>query len=184
MTPLSLNKWEKSLQPVIDDMGGRPLNIHALLAQHPALLEAWWPLRKHLVTGGELVQRECELVILRVATHTGSWYEWASHVVRGMDSGLTLEEINDVRDSDAQWDEKEAVLLSAVDELTQQRALSPEMLGRLGAFYTDRQVLDLMHLHGMYMTLAAILETWEVELDEHVARRLPDTVTPEGFARG
>jgi 4-carboxymuconolactone decarboxylase len=184
MTPLSLNKWEKSLQPVIDDMGGRPLNIHALLAQHPALLEAWWPLRKHLVTGGELVQRECELVILRVATHTGSWYEWASHVVRGMDSGLTLEEINDVRDSDAQWNEREAALLSAVDELTQQRALSPEMLGRLGAFYTDRQVLDLMHLHGMYMTLAAILETWEVELDEHVARRLPDTVTPEGFARG
>lgn len=184
MTPLSLNKWEKSLKPVIDDMNGRPLNVHALLAHHPALLEAWWPLRKHLVTGGDLARRECELVILRTASHMGSWYEWASHVVRGMDSGLSLEEISDVRDGDANWGEREAVLLAAVDQLTQHRALSPEMLMRLGAFYTDRQVLDLVHLHGMYTTLASILATWEVELDEHVAQRLPDTVTPEGFARG
>ncbi len=97
---------------------------------------------------------------------------------------MSLEEINDVRDSDAKWDERDAALLAAVDQLAQQRALSPEMLGRLGAFYTDRQVLDLMHLYGMYATLASILATWEVELDEHVARRLPDTVTPERFARG
>jgi alkylhydroperoxidase family enzyme len=183
MMPLPLNKWEKSLKSVIDDMNGRPLNIHALLARHPKLLKAWWPLRQHLVSGGDLERRECELVILRVAAHMGSWYEWASHVVRGMDSGLTLAEIEGVRRDDVHWNEQEAALLAAVDQLLRQRAIDPDMLRRLGVFYTDRQILDIVHLYGMYATLASILATWDVELDEHVALQLPETVTPDSMAR-
>ena len=83
MKPLAIDEWDASLQWVIDDMQGRPLQLHCLLANHPDLLNAWWNYRMHSVRGGDLAQRDCELVILRVAVHMEAWYEWAAHVVRG-----------------------------------------------------------------------------------------------------
>ena len=29
--------WHESLQPVVDDMNGRPLNVHGLIANNPDL---------------------------------------------------------------------------------------------------------------------------------------------------
>ena len=46
MNPLPVAQWDKRLQNVVDDMGGQPLNIHALMANHPRLLAAWWDLLK------------------------------------------------------------------------------------------------------------------------------------------
>jgi len=65
MKPLPPNEWDPSLQHVIDDMNGRPIHMHCLLANHPDLLSAWWTYRMHSVQGGDLEQRDCELVILR-----------------------------------------------------------------------------------------------------------------------
>ena len=97
MEPVPVLEWDTSLKHVIDDMGGRPLNVHALMANHPPLLNAWWDLRNYSVNGGDLDQRQCELAILRIAVHVGSWYEWASHVDRGLACGLSLAEIERVK---------------------------------------------------------------------------------------
>jgi alkylhydroperoxidase family enzyme len=182
MRPLNLSEWDKTLQHVIDDMLGRPLNIHGLLAHQPPLLEAWWKLRTYLVKGGDLDQRDCELVILRVARHNNSWYEWASHVVRGLDSGLSINEIERLQKNDVGWDEKDAALLQAVDQMVNRQLLDPASLGRLSAHFSNRQILDIMHLYGMYTTLACIIGTWGLELDEHVAERLPAAVDEKSFA--
>jgi alkylhydroperoxidase family enzyme len=181
MQTVALTDWENALQHVIDDMGGRPLNIHALLANHPALLEAWWPLRMYLVNGGDLEQRHCELVILRIAARMHSWYEWAAHVVRGLDSGLSLGEIENVRDLEATWGDADAALLAAVDELLARDAISPATLERLTPHFTRRQMLDIVHLKGMYTTIAAIINTWGLDLDDHLVELLPDSVTEETF---
>ena len=181
MQTVALKDWENSLEQVLDDMGGRPLNIHALLANHPALLRAWWPLRMYLVKGGDLEQRHCELVILRIAARKRSWYEWAAHVVRGLDSGLTLEEIENVRDFHALWGDADAALLAAVDELLAQNAITPATLDRLAPHFTNQQVLDIMHLRGMYTTIASVISTWGVALDDHIVDQLPDSVTEESF---
>ncbi len=182
MRPVAVNDWEESLRHVVSDMNGRPLNIHGLLANNPPLLDAWWKLRNYLVRGGDLDQRHCELVVLRVAARRRSWYEWASHVVRGLESGLSLEEIEQVRSDDAVWEEQDAVLLDAVDEILRVNHITLATLARLQKYFTNRQVLDLIHLQGMYATLACMLGTWQLELDEHVVRRLPDSVTAEEFA--
>ena len=178
-----LSEWEKSLAPIIDAMGGRPLNIHSQLANHPALLQAWWPLRMYLVNGGDLEQRHCELVILRIAAHMEDWYEWASHVVRGLDSGLSLEEIENVRDWDSNWNDADALLLTAVDELMDRNVISPATLEQLAPHFTDQQILDVMHLKGMYTTIGCVINTWGLELDEHVAARLPDAAAAVDFPR-
>ncbi len=183
MNPLPVAQWDKRLQNVVDDMGGQPLGIHALMANHPRLLAAWWDLRMYLVNGGDLDQRHCELAILRIAVHLESWYEWGSHVVRGLDSGLSMKEIDRVLSGDGDWAEADAALLAAVDEIVTDNRLSDDSLQRLAPHFSDRQVMDLMHLHGMYRTIACLVETWGLELDENVAGRLPDGVSSAVFQK-
>ena len=181
MKPLPISAWDPSLQHVVDDMHGRPLNIHALMANHPRLLNAWWDLRMYLVNGGDLTQRHCELAILRIAVHMKSWYEWASHVVRGIDSGLTFDEIHNVRSGDGEWGDADAALLQAIDEITANNCISEVTRTRLQEHFTNQQILDIILLHGMYQTLGCLINTWGLELDEHVREQLPQAVTETAF---
>ena len=183
MKPLPPDQWDPSLQHIIDDMDGRPIQIHCLLANHPALLKAWWNYRMYSVKGGDLEQRECELVILRVAVHMKAWYEWAAHVDRGLATGLTLEEIDRVAEGPTAlaWSDKDSMLLNAVDELITDHGISAATRTSLEAFFSEEQVLDIISLQGLYVTIACIIGTWPVEIEEHIVQRLPEEVTEESF---
>jgi len=181
MKPVPVSDWDPSLQHVIDDMNERPLNIHSLMANHPALLNAWWDLRNYLVNGGDLDQRHCELVILRVAVHMRSWYEWGSHVVRGVDSGLRIDEIGNVLSGDGNWSDADEALLAAVDQVASSNVIEKDTRSRLALHFTDQQVLDIILLHGMYMTIGCMINTWDIELDDHVRDRLPEGSTEQVF---
>jgi len=183
MKPIPPQNWDASLQHVIDDMDGRPLNIHSLMANHPHFLNAWWDLRNYSVNGGDLDQRHCEMAILRVAVHLDSWYEWASHVERGLSCGLTLEEIERVKAGPAAtgWSAQEAALLDAIDDLTEIQGIAESTLQALGQHFTQQQILDLILLYGMYNTIACMINTWSLALDPHVAERLPESVTEDSF---
>jgi len=183
MKPVPLQDWDPSLQHVIDDMQEQPLNIHALMANHPALLSAWWNLRNYLVNGGDLEQRQCELVILRVAVHMQSGYEWGSHVVRGVDSGLTLGEIESVRAGDGEWSGADSALLAAVDEVAQDSVISERTRTRLAPHFTEQQMMDIIVLHGMYLTIGCMINTWDIELDDHISDRLPEEARHARFRR-
>lgn len=139
MRAIPITDWNASLRHVIADMKGIPLNVHKLLANNPALLDAWWSLRKYLVQGGSLGKRNAELVILRTAAHARNWYEWASHVERGLNSNLSWMEIERVLEgpSHPDWTESDALLLQSVDELAANGALGPELLDKLDAHSDD-----------------------------------------------
>ena len=181
--PLPVDEWDDSLAQVVDDMDGRPLNVHRLMAHHPELLKAWWNFRNYAITGGELGRRNGELVILRVALHMRAWYEWASHVQRALACGITLEEIERVKQgaSTPGWEASEVLLLQAVDELAANRLVSPKTLQNLGKYFSNRQIMDIMGIYGMYVTLGCMANTWNLELDEHVEAQRLDAVTREGF---
>ena len=183
MKPVPPNQWDPSLQHIIDDMHGRPIQVHCLLANHPALLKAWWNYRMYSVKGGDLEQRECELVILRVAVHMRAWYEWAAHVDRGLVAGLTLDEIYRVAEGPTAlaWNDKDAMLLSAVDQLVVDRGIDTATRTSLERFFSEKQVMDIVSLQGLYVTIACIIGTWPVEIEEHVIQRLPEEVTEESF---
>ncbi len=173
--PLAAAKWDGRLQPIIDDMGGQPLNAHALLANHPPLLNAWWEFRNYIVSGGSLGQRNAELVILRTAWHARNWYEWASHVVRGMAAGLSLEEVERVADGPAHsaWTDTEAQILRAVDNLHDLGAIQPRTFTPLVESLGNTGVLDLIAVRATYVMLSDVLATYGVALDEHFQAELP-----------
>ena len=185
MKPVPLSEWDRSLDHVVDDMSGRPLNVHGLMANHPGLLNAWWNFRNYAVRGGTLEQRDCELVVLRVAVHLRSWYEWASHVDRGLAAGLSIEEVERVREgADAPgWSDRDAVLLRSIDELIAERGIKPATQRKLSGYFSAQQVMDIIAIHGMYITLGCIINTWGLDLDESVQSRLPAGVTRDAFER-
>ncbi len=183
VTPLPVAQWDASLAQVVEDMKGRPINVHGLMARHPELLRAWWNYRNYSVKGGDLGKRGGELVILRTAVHLRAWYEWGSHVDRGLACGLSMAEIDRVKrgPSAPEWDPRDRLLLTAVDELFADRALSKDLRVQLAEHYATRQVMDIIAIHGMYVILGCMINTWGLDLDAHVAEKLPPEVTREAF---
>ena len=185
LKPLPISDWRSDLSHIIEDMNGRPINVHALMAHNPDLLKAWWDFRNYSVTGGGLGKRLGELVILRVGYHMRAWYEWASHVERGLACGLTMEEIERVKlgGKAEGWKANEACLLRAVDQLIEKRAIAPDLLKQLNAHFSSSQIMDIMAIHGMYVILGCMINTWGLDVDPHVLDALPESVTQDDFEK-
>ena len=183
LMPLPTADWDASLQPILNDMGDHPINVHSLMAHNPELLKAWWNFRNYSVGGAALGKRKGELVILRVAVHMKAWYEWGSHVERSLACGLSMGEIDRVKAGGKApgWEASEAILLLAVDELIADHGLSPDTHTALREHYSVQQVMDMMAIHGMYVILGCMVNTWGLELDAHVQGKLPEGITKEAF---
>lgn len=183
VTPLPLDEWDESLDFIKQDMNGRPINVHSLMAHNPELLKAWWSFRNYSVQGGALGKRYGELVILRVATHMKAWYEWGSHVERGLACGLSREEIDRVKvgAAAAAWSEAERALLNAIDELVVAHGIRPQTHAQLREHFSVAQIMDIIAIHGMYVTLGCMINTWGLTLDQHVKDKLPEDVTRVQF---
>lgn len=181
LKPLPPEDWDESVFPVRDAMRGRPLSVHGLMAHNPALLAAWWDFRMHVVRGGGLSDRHRELIVLRVAVQMRAWYEWASHVERGLAAGLTTAEIERIRCStdDGSWDADDALVLRAVDDCIQQRGISESTLRALYERFSPAQILDIIAVHGTYVFLGTIINTWDPELDDFV--KIPPGITRENW---
>lgn len=181
LKPLAAEDWNNSIVHVRDDMRGRPLNVHGLMAHNPALLDAWWKLRMHVVRDGGLSDRHRELIVLRVAVQMRAWYEWASHVERGLAAGLTAAEIERIRrgNDDDSWGPDDALVLRAVDDCMQQRAIRGSTLQALYERFSPAQILDIIAIHGTYVFLGTIINTWDPELDEFV--KVPPGITRENW---
>ena len=184
VAPLPVKQWPDSLAHIVDDMKGNPINVHALMANNPALLKAWWNFRNYSVKGGSLGQRKAELVILRVAIHMGAWYEWGSHVERSIACGISLDEIYNVRQSvpGQDWSKEEGLLLQAVDQLVESHAIDEELLSSLNQHYSTEQLMDIIAIHGMYVILGCMINTWGLALDQRVFDKLPESVQKESQA--
>jgi 4-carboxymuconolactone decarboxylase len=183
VSPLAPEHWDPSLNHIREDMNGVPIHVHQLMANNPTLLKAWWDFRNYSVDGGTLGKRKGELVILRVAVHVQAWYEWGSHVDRSLACGMTMKEINAVLNYPISnsWTEEEAALLTAVDELMLQRQLSKNTQARLAEYYDTAQVMDIMAIHGMYVILACMINTWGLELDAAVVERIQGQACEQQF---
>jgi len=160
------------LADVLRDMNGSPINVHRLMANHPELLRAWWPFRIHAVTGGELGARRTEIVVLVTADAMQNAYEWDSHVDRGLAAGLTSTEIAAIQSHGGRWAPADALLIDMVRALTDRHRIPPALLERAKAHYSPREVMDVIFVHGAYVTLGGLLNSWPVPLDDEVATRL------------
>ena len=166
--PLEPENWPEALKNIRSGLRS-PLNIHNMMAHHPDLMKAWMPFRNYVVSESSLSPRHRELIILRTAHNCQTDYEWKHHVERGLQAGLEATEIERVKQGpDAiAWLEDESALLSAADDCYHNSCISGETLQKTSRFFSLQQQLDITVTVGMYMTLALIIKTWDVPLEDN-----------------
>jgi AhpD family alkylhydroperoxidase len=146
---------------------GRPPHIFTTLGRHRGLFRRWLWFAGALMPGGKLPREDTELVILRVANNSDCAYEWAHHERLGRRAGLSDEEIARVREGPAAegWSPRQALLLSAADEMHAEGRIGEDLWARLSAELDEVRLIELCMLIGHYEMLAMTLNTLAVEPD-------------------
>jgi alkylhydroperoxidase family enzyme len=152
----------------LDPASPKGLNAMGVLAYHPELTAAYNNLISHALYFTTITPRQRELLILRVAHLRGSRYEWAQHVYQAGVVGLSSEEVGRVRAGGQAkgWDELEAALLNAADELVADARIGDPTYAVLSRRLETRQVMDVVFTVGAYEVFAMVMRTFDVPLDE------------------
>jgi AhpD family alkylhydroperoxidase len=161
---------EEPRHPFPERRDDRPkgLNVLGTLAHHPRLTTAFHTFNGQVQFGTTLSLRHREMIILRVATVRDCEYEWAQHAVIAGDVGMTAEEIASVGagPQDAGWSPLDAALLRAVDELVASARISDATWTALSEEFDAQQMMDVIFTVGAYETLAMLIRSVEMELDD------------------
>ncbi len=173
LDPLPAEGNPPEIQLLLDGAAGSTggaANIFRTLAHHPGVLRRFLPFGGKLLFGGRLPARDRELLILRTAWNCGSDYEWGQHARIGRLAGLTDEEIIRVAAGPGEpaWDEADAELLRAADELLADHRLGEPSWTALAARFGPEELIEIILLVGNYAMLAGFLNTAGVEREPGV----------------
>jgi 4-carboxymuconolactone decarboxylase len=184
--PLPESEWEGDIARILGALppgAEAPIgeyNIFRTLARHAELFKVWVPFGSYLLVGGILSSTDRELMILRTAVRCRSSYEWGQHVRIAERLGMerqTIDRVLEGPDADG-WNEHEAALLHAVDELHDKSRLSDATWTALSSEYDDSQMIELTMLIGQYHMVAFALNSLGVELDEGLEPLPRDAAAP------
>jgi NAD(P)-dependent dehydrogenase (short-subunit alcohol dehydrogenase family) len=139
-------------------------------AHHPALAQAFLVFNGHILMATTFTERQRELLVMRVAARRQSAYLWAQHVFMANDAGITDEEISRIAfGPDAPfWTTGDAALLRAVDELIDDGAIAQATWDTLASTLSTAQLLDLVFTVGAYETIAWMMRSFALELDDDI----------------
>jgi len=165
--PVPASERDADAAALIDAVG--ELNLFTTMANHPKLFKRWMVFGGHVLAKNSLPARERELVILRVGWRCGSEYEFGQHTIIGRRDGLSDEEIRRLATerTDA-WDEDDAALVIAVDELVAEHCVSDTTWARLTDRWSTQQLMDLVFTVGQYTTVSMALRSFGVQRDDGV----------------
>jgi len=149
----------------------RPDNVFTTFARHQELFKQFIVFGSYILTGSSLPPRHREIIILRIGWLCQSAYEWAQHTRIGRRSGLTDDEIKRITQGARAdgWDELEAALIRAVDELHRDAFVSDQVWTCLCKHYDTKQLMDLVFTAGQYNMVSMALNTFGVQLDERLS---------------
>ncbi len=107
---------------------------------------------------GHLSPRERELAVLRVGWLMRAPFEWGEHVDIGKRYGVTQEEIERVIQGSAapDWNEHEAAILRAVEELLSEQSISDETWATLAKSWNEPQLIEFPMMVGQYVATALV----------------------------
>jgi alkylhydroperoxidase family enzyme len=154
--------------------GVPPLRLFRTLARNPRVLEK---IRAgNLLDRGSLPRRDREIVILRTCARCGAEYEWGVHVaVFAQRVGLSEAQVAGTADDaapEAEWTERDRVLLRLVDELHETSGVTDDLWRELGSHFDPSQIVELLVLCGFYHTISFVVNALGIE-NEPAAPRFP-----------
>ena len=142
-------------------------NIFRTFARTPKALQTFLAWGGYIMSAdNSLTPRQREIVILRVGYLCRSGYEFAQHVLIGLQSGLTEAEIGKIKQgAEAGWTPEEAALIRMADELVADHFVSDPTWAQLRAHFSEKNVMDAVYTAGQYTQVSMFLNTFGVQLD-------------------
>ena len=143
-------------------------NIFRTFARTPKALQTFLVWANYIMSAdNSLTPRQREIVILRVGYLCRSGYEFAQHVLIGLQSGLTEAEIGMIKQgAEAGWAPEEAALIRMADELVADHFVSDRTWARLRKHFGEKNVMDAVYTAGQYVQVSMFLNTFAVQLDK------------------
>jgi 4-carboxymuconolactone decarboxylase len=147
-----------------------------VLLHHPSLCERVAALGEQLRFHSVLSGADRELVILAAGREAEAPYEWAAHEPIALREGTRPETIAVVRDGGSTdgLRPREALIVDTVRAIYRAHRLTVDEFARASAEFGRQGLIELVTLAGYYGMVAAVLNTFEVDL--------PPGTTP-AFAR-
>jgi hypothetical protein len=144
------------------------LNIFRLHAHAPTVFPGYSAMAQAIFTKLDVPPLERELVVLMIAELEQCEYEWAQHAQIAAAMGIPQTKINAIQagryDSDV-FNKREMALFNFTRQTVKNVRVDDTAFNAVAAFYTHRQIIELLFTIGSYMMLARIMEVAEIELD-------------------
>jgi 4-carboxymuconolactone decarboxylase len=167
IAPLPEAEWSEEVRELLPK-GVRPLNIFTTLVRHPKLFKRWMVFGGHILSKSTLTPRDREILILRIGHLCQSVYEFHQHTRIGRDAGLDdadLKRLTQARGDAGGWNEREAILIRATDELHAQQMITDPTWQALRAHWNEKQLIDILFTVGQYMMVSMVLNTLGVQIE-------------------
>lgn len=154
----------------------RGVNGLGVMLRHTAATKAFLGFNNHVAIASSLSKRARELIILRISWLRRSEYEFVQHIVLGRRAGLSDVEIERLTlGPDASgWDESDADLLRAVDELLADACIGDATWARLSRSLTTEQVVDLIYAVGCYEIAAMMFKSLGAQIEPGADALMPE----------
>jgi 4-carboxymuconolactone decarboxylase len=173
------DEWDfEALAEISPGMKPPDLSVVAFFAHHPELAQQFLAWNHYMNSKACQLDRVTrEKVILRVSVRKKSRYEWAQHIKAARKAGITDDEIQAIAKGTATG--LAGLLSRAVDELTDDAALSDETYSELATHFDEHQLISLVFLVGTYSMLSTVFSTFRMELDPGLDPEDFDTLIQE-----
>ena len=150
--------------------GQEPLKLFRTVAHNRHILDKLRSTGAYLLNFGTLDPADRELVIQRTCARCGCEYEWGVHAaVFGPQVGLTgakLAATVTAASDDPAWSEREALLVTLVDELHDTGTVSDATFTALADHYDEAQLVELVALTGQYHAVSFMANALGVERED------------------
>lgn len=169
--PLAESEWtddQRSRLQSAYEKGGF-YNLAGTLARHPEASGRIGRVTAHVLgPTSTLSPRQRELLILRTAWLCRAEYEWAQHRLLGLKAGMTEDEVERCKagSADTSWEQKDALLLRAAEELHESQRIADGTWAALETHCSEQQLMDIVFAVGQYTLVAMAMNSFGIALDE------------------
>ncbi len=171
IAPLSDAEFTPEQKEVLAPLGRRVFNIFRTLAREPKALKAFLAWANYVLSRRNgLSPRQREIIILRIGFLCRCEYEWAHHRSIARAAGISDAEIERIKSgATAGWNDLEATLILASDELHMAQFITGPTWAQLTKHLSEKQCMDVVFTAGQYTQVCMMLKTFGVQLESDQA---------------
>lgn len=151
-----------------DNSPGGKLNLSRLLAHAVSMQPGIGMAVQGMMSGIEVPPLERQICVLAVLHLDRGEYEWAQHMQVSKAMGIPDEKVQAIandRFGDPIFNDRERALLAFTRQVVKTVRVDDFVFNAVAAFYSPRQIVELIHVIGLYMLFARVSEVAELEVD-------------------